>query len=446
MLSRPLVAGPVAGWLAGDVEAGLRVGVRARAVRARRAADRRRALPRLRARHRGRGRARGRRAVGVRPRAERRRGARARVARGLDPAARAAVECARHPAAGRRARGRRERRDPAAAVRRARSGRRARGRAHRARARSPRGASGRWLTLDRGTAVGLTLVAIGAGLAAAANGAVRSAGRGPRLKWLTGGPRRARCSRCWRCSGDRPMARAAPAPRGAGHLELRAHARRRHGLRRRAAARGLQDGRPGPPRRGGRAIGGVLQLQSRTSRGSRSAPRRAPSTRTFPAPQIARLRTALCSPLGALGDELFWAGLVPGARRRGAGRRGAGRRLVGDRRVPGALQPGAARHRRLGAPHRTRCRHARGERHRRLLGAAGRGADRARRGRVRRIRDSAGGRVVPARLRVGRGGGSARRRGHRRGHVAVVRTVAHERALRACSRWGCCSSSAWMGL
>ena len=27
--------------------------------------------------------------------------------------------------------------------------------------------------------------------------------------------------------------------------------------------------------------------------------------------QIVRLRTALCSPLGALGDELFWAGLVP---------------------------------------------------------------------------------------------------------------------------------------
>lgn len=30
-----------------------------------------------------------------------------------------------------------------------------------------------------------------------------------------------------------------------------------------------------------------------------------------PGPQIARLRTALCSPLGALGDQLFWAGLVP---------------------------------------------------------------------------------------------------------------------------------------
>jgi PTS system mannose-specific IID component len=30
-----------------------------------------------------------------------------------------------------------------------------------------------------------------------------------------------------------------------------------------------------------------------------------------PGPQIARLRTALSGPLGALGDELFWAGLVP---------------------------------------------------------------------------------------------------------------------------------------
>jgi len=30
-----------------------------------------------------------------------------------------------------------------------------------------------------------------------------------------------------------------------------------------------------------------------------------------PGAQIARLRTALCSPLGALGDQFFWAGLVP---------------------------------------------------------------------------------------------------------------------------------------
>jgi mannose PTS system EIID component len=31
-----------------------------------------------------------------------------------------------------------------------------------------------------------------------------------------------------------------------------------------------------------------------------------------PGAQIVRLRTALCSPLGAMGDQLFWAGLVPG--------------------------------------------------------------------------------------------------------------------------------------
>lgn len=30
-----------------------------------------------------------------------------------------------------------------------------------------------------------------------------------------------------------------------------------------------------------------------------------------PGPQVARLRTALCSPLGALGDQLFWTGVLP---------------------------------------------------------------------------------------------------------------------------------------
>jgi PTS system mannose-specific IIC component len=45
----------------------------------------------------------------------------------------------------------------------------------------------RWISLDRRTAVGLTLVAIGSGLSAAAGGAVRSAGRGARLKWLVAG-------------------------------------------------------------------------------------------------------------------------------------------------------------------------------------------------------------------------------------------------------------------
>jgi len=41
--------------------------------------------------------------------------------------------------------------------------------------------------LDRQTAVAFTLVAIGSGLAAAANGAFRSSGRGSRLKWLLAG-------------------------------------------------------------------------------------------------------------------------------------------------------------------------------------------------------------------------------------------------------------------
>jgi mannose/fructose/N-acetylgalactosamine-specific phosphotransferase system component IIC len=48
-------------------------------------------------------------------------------------------------------------------------------------------ALGRWAVLDRETAVGLTLVAIGAGLSAVAGGAVRSAGRGARLRWLVAG-------------------------------------------------------------------------------------------------------------------------------------------------------------------------------------------------------------------------------------------------------------------
>jgi hypothetical protein len=41
--------------------------------------------------------------------------------------------------------------------------------------------------LDRRTAVGLSLVAIGGALSAVMSGAVRSAGRGARLRWLLGG-------------------------------------------------------------------------------------------------------------------------------------------------------------------------------------------------------------------------------------------------------------------
>jgi PTS system mannose-specific IIC component len=41
--------------------------------------------------------------------------------------------------------------------------------------------------LDRSTALGLTLVAMGCGLSAAIGGALRNAGRGPRLRWLGAG-------------------------------------------------------------------------------------------------------------------------------------------------------------------------------------------------------------------------------------------------------------------
>jgi PTS system mannose-specific IIC component len=43
------------------------------------------------------------------------------------------------------------------------------------------------LRLDRPTALGLTLVGVGSALAAATNGALRSAGREVRLRWLLGG-------------------------------------------------------------------------------------------------------------------------------------------------------------------------------------------------------------------------------------------------------------------
>lgn len=44
-----------------------------------------------------------------------------------------------------------------------------------------------YVRIDRATALGLTLVNIGCGLAAVVNGALRSAGRGARLRWLAAG-------------------------------------------------------------------------------------------------------------------------------------------------------------------------------------------------------------------------------------------------------------------
>ncbi len=186
MLSRPLVAGLVAGWLAGDVEAGLRVGVVLELF----ALD---VLPIGAVRYPDYGPAT---VVGVALAA----GAPWEFGLGLSVGvalivasvggwslqlvrrwnARAIQRQAAALAAG-----------ESGAIRRlqyaglARDG--ARGAVLTALGLLAAWGLGRSLTLDRGTAVGLTLVAIGTGLAAAANGAVRSAGRGPRLKWLTVG-------------------------------------------------------------------------------------------------------------------------------------------------------------------------------------------------------------------------------------------------------------------
>ena len=48
-------------------------------------------------------------------------------------------------------------------------------------------AAARWLTLDTRTENTLTLVAVGCGLAAVIGGALRSAGRGARMRWFVAG-------------------------------------------------------------------------------------------------------------------------------------------------------------------------------------------------------------------------------------------------------------------
>ena len=187
MLSRPLVAGAVAGWLAGDVEAGLRVGVVLELF----ALD---VLPIGAVRYPDYG-------PGHRRRPRRWR----RVRRGSWASAsasdsacwwrwRAAGACRRSGA------GMPERSSGAPPP--WRPGRAARSagsstpgwRATRCVAPCSRpsgcsrpGRSHAGSSPDRQTAVGLTLVAIGSGLSAAAAGAVRSAGRGERLKWLAAG-------------------------------------------------------------------------------------------------------------------------------------------------------------------------------------------------------------------------------------------------------------------
>ena len=150
-----------------------------------------------------------------------------------------------------------------------------------------------------------------------------------------------------------------------------------------------------------------------------------------PGAQIARLRTALCSPLGALGDQLFWAGLVPAlvgfalaAVVLGAGWWAVLGLLVaynlvrfGDRRVV--------------APHGVRGGHAGGRGDRRVVDAAAVG-------RIGPVAGASVGLAIP--LVAGwylhgfgwvGGLGSLAVAAVGRIGVPVVRSLAHERALRA---------------
>jgi PTS system mannose-specific IIC component len=186
MISRPLVAGTVAGWLAGDVEAGLRVGVVLELF----ALD---VLPFGAARYPDYGPAA---VVGAALAA----GAPWELGLGLSVGLALVVAAAGGWSLGRvrqwNARAIQRRAAALAAgessaIRLLQYGALARD-AARGAVLTGLGllvASGvaRGVPLDRQTAVGLTLVAVGTSLAAAAGGALRSAGRGARLRWLLAG-------------------------------------------------------------------------------------------------------------------------------------------------------------------------------------------------------------------------------------------------------------------
>ncbi len=232
MIARPVVAGAVAGWLAGDVDAGLRVGVLFELF----ALD---VLPVGAVRYPDYGPATvaatalaadspWQFALGQAAAL----GLAVAVLGGFSLQTGAARQRACHPAPLRGAGGRGERGDPAAAVRLACPGRDAGRRPHRPRPRLRVGPGAlrmaRPVHCARAHAGGRRLRALGRHRWRAAEGRAGArgcAGSAP-VPWWD-------CSRR-RCD-ERRMARLAAALRGAGNLELRADAGRRHGLRRGAA-------------------------------------------------------------------------------------------------------------------------------------------------------------------------------------------------------------------
>ena len=166
----------------------------------------------------------------------------------------------------------------------------------------------RYAWLDRSTALGLTLVAVGCGLSAVIGGALRGAGRGPRLRWLGAG-------------AIVGLIAAALAMNGGWHAWLRLFAvqgtwnyERLLGVGMGYAAEPLlEDLKTVDPVRHTEAV--VRSAEFFNCNPNLAGLALGATARAeydgVPGAQIARLRTALCSPLGALGDQLFWAGLIP---------------------------------------------------------------------------------------------------------------------------------------
>ena len=179
--------------------------------------------------------------------------------------------------------------------------------------------------------------------------------------------RRARAgARARRCRSTTRVAMLLPPARGPGLVELRDPARQRHRLLRRAgaAAAARRRRRRRLSRRRWRARAST-STRTRTSRAWRSARWRARSSMARPPERIERFRTALCGPLGSVGDRLVWASWLPfcslrRARRVRAGRVAARRRSLtflglynaghlGAARLGAAASAGARARRRAGA-------------------------------------------------------------------------------------------------
>ena len=308
MLSRPLVAGTVAGWLAGDIEAGLRVGVLFECF----ALD---VLPIGAVRYPDYGPATVVAAalaagapwefgLGIGAAL----GRRARHARRVESSIRAAMECPGHPASHRRARGRREQRDPVAAVWQPDAGRIAGRRAHGIGTRRGRADRGEGATRpadrrglesrrDRGRALGR---------GDQRRDPERRAGRSPPVadRWrgcrdLVGG---AYVNGGWRAQlrllavqGTWNYERMLGVGMGYAAEPLLEDLKTVDPVRHSEAVVRSTEFFNCHPYLAGLALGATARAEYEA----------------VPGPQITRLRTALCSPLGALGDELFWTGVVP---------------------------------------------------------------------------------------------------------------------------------------